>query len=109
MQSRAVETNALPAAKRRILILGGGFAGAFTAIYLEKRLASAPDVEIAWKARRQEGRKAGQSNHSLIGLVRKKFPRHSDPDAIAFRIGLTSYIHRKIDRAHDPIAELFVD
>jgi NADH dehydrogenase len=28
------------------LILGGGFAGAYVARYLEKRLASAPDVEI---------------------------------------------------------------
>src|SRR4029453_9606955 len=34
------------AAKKRILILGGGFAGAYTALHLEKRLASAPDVEI---------------------------------------------------------------
>ena len=34
------------AAKKRILILGGGFAGAYTALHLEKQLASAPDVEI---------------------------------------------------------------
>ncbi len=34
------------AAKKRILILGGGFAGAYTALHLEKRLAGAPDVEI---------------------------------------------------------------
>src|SRR4029434_9220043 len=34
------------AAKKRILILGGGFAGAYTALHLEKRLASEPDVEI---------------------------------------------------------------
>jgi NADH dehydrogenase len=34
------------AAKKRILILGGGFAGAYTALHLEKRLASAPDFEI---------------------------------------------------------------
>src|SRR4029453_16102261 len=34
------------AAKKRILILGGGFAGAYTALHLEKRLARAPDVEI---------------------------------------------------------------
>jgi NADH:ubiquinone reductase (H+-translocating) len=33
--------------KKRILILGGGFAGAFTAKYLQKRLRGAPDVEIA--------------------------------------------------------------
>src|SRR4030095_14498151 len=31
---------------KRILILGGGFAGAYTALHLEKRLASEPDVEI---------------------------------------------------------------
>jgi NADH dehydrogenase len=31
--------------KRRILILGGGFAGAYTALHLEKRLAGVPDVE----------------------------------------------------------------
>ena len=28
------------------MILGGGFAGAYTALRLEKRLAGAPDVEI---------------------------------------------------------------
>jgi len=33
-------------AKRRIMILGGGFAGAYTARHLEKRLAGAADVEI---------------------------------------------------------------
>src|SRR5580765_6805581 len=32
--------------KKRILILGGGFAGAYTALHLEKRLAGMPDVEI---------------------------------------------------------------
>jgi NADH dehydrogenase len=32
--------------KRRILILGGGFAGAYAAMYLEKRLGAAPGVEI---------------------------------------------------------------
>jgi NADH dehydrogenase len=40
-------SGAQPAGKRRILILGGGFAGAYTAMHLEKRLADAPDVEIA--------------------------------------------------------------
>src|SRR5262247_2893227 len=34
------------AAKKRILILGGGFAGAYTALPLEKRLGGTPDVEI---------------------------------------------------------------
>src|SRR5215813_7021953 len=34
------------ATKKRILILGGGFAGAYTALSLEKRLAGAPDVEV---------------------------------------------------------------
>jgi NADH:ubiquinone reductase (H+-translocating) len=33
--------------KKRILILGGGFAGAYTARQLEKRLGGQPDVEIA--------------------------------------------------------------
>jgi NADH dehydrogenase len=40
-------SGAQPAGKRRILILGGGFAGAYTAMHLEKRLADAPDIEIA--------------------------------------------------------------
>ena len=40
-----------PAGKRRILILGGGFAGAYTALHLEKRLAGAPDVEIVLAAK----------------------------------------------------------
>jgi NADH:ubiquinone reductase (H+-translocating) len=39
------------AAKRRILILGGGFAGAYTALHLEKYLAGVPDVEIVLAAR----------------------------------------------------------
>src|SRR5262249_24069477 len=34
------------AGKKRILILGGGFAGAYTALHLEKRLGGTPDVEI---------------------------------------------------------------
>src|ERR1700752_5147025 len=34
------------ARKKRILILGGGFAGAYTALHLEKRLGGTPDVEI---------------------------------------------------------------
>ena len=34
------------AAKKRILILGGGFAGAYTALHLEKRLTGASDAEI---------------------------------------------------------------
>jgi len=33
-------------AKRRVLILGGGFAGAYTALHLERELRGAPDVEI---------------------------------------------------------------
>jgi NADH:ubiquinone reductase (H+-translocating) len=37
--------------KRRILILGGGFSGAYTALHLEKRLAGVPDVEIVLAAR----------------------------------------------------------
>jgi NADH dehydrogenase len=32
--------------KRRVLILGGGFAGAYTALHLERTLRNAPDVEI---------------------------------------------------------------
>ena len=39
------------AARRRILILGGGFAGAYTALHLEKRLAGLPDVEIILASR----------------------------------------------------------
>src|SRR6478736_6017921 len=33
-------------AKRRILVLGGGFAGAYAAAQLEKRRAQLPDVEL---------------------------------------------------------------
>jgi NADH dehydrogenase len=40
-------SNAFPAGKKRILILGGGFAGAYTAKHLLKRLRGVPDVEIA--------------------------------------------------------------
>ncbi len=32
--------------KKRILILGGGFAGAYTALHLEKQLGGAPDIEV---------------------------------------------------------------
>src|SRR5579864_5301735 len=37
--------------KKRILILGGGFAGAYAALELEKRLAGKPDIEIALVSR----------------------------------------------------------
>jgi NADH dehydrogenase len=40
-------SGAPPASKRRIVILGGGFAGAYAAMHLEKRLAGASDLEIA--------------------------------------------------------------
>ena len=39
------------APKKRILILGGGFAGAYTALHLEKQLRGAPDIEIALVAK----------------------------------------------------------
>ena len=39
------------AAKKRILILGGGFAGAYAARALEKRLRGAPEVEVVLVAR----------------------------------------------------------
>jgi NADH dehydrogenase len=42
-----VGSDTLPAGKKRILILGGGFAGAYTAKYLLKRLRGVPDVEVA--------------------------------------------------------------
>jgi flavin-dependent dehydrogenase len=41
-----------PVSRRRILILGGGFAGAYTALHLEKRLAGVADVEIVLAAKR---------------------------------------------------------
>lgn len=37
--------------KKRILILGGGFAGAYAALELKKRLAGKPDIEIALVSR----------------------------------------------------------
>src|SRR5215475_15355155 len=42
---------ATTADKKRILILGGGFAGAYTALHLEKRLRRARDVEITLVSR----------------------------------------------------------
>jgi NADH dehydrogenase len=36
---------------KRILILGGGFAGAYTALHLERRLAGVPDIEIVLAAK----------------------------------------------------------
>src|SRR5215475_5121237 len=42
---------AATADKKRILILGGGFAGAYTALHLEKRLRRARDVEITLVSR----------------------------------------------------------
>ena len=35
------------AGRKRILILGGGFAGAYAALHLEKQLGGAPDFEVA--------------------------------------------------------------
>ena len=49
LKSNSIEPQA--GRKRRILILGGGFAGAYTALHLEKRLASSPDVEITLVSR----------------------------------------------------------
>ncbi len=40
-----------PEAKKRILILGGGFAGAYTALHLEKLLGGRPDVEVTLVAK----------------------------------------------------------
>lgn len=37
--------------RRRILILGGGFAGVYTAMYLDKLLGADPNVEIALVSR----------------------------------------------------------
>jgi NADH dehydrogenase len=37
--------------KKRILILGGGFAGAYTALHLEKHLGRSPDVELVLVAK----------------------------------------------------------
>lgn len=37
--------------QKRILILGGGFAGAYAALHLEKRLRGAPDVEVVLVSR----------------------------------------------------------
>lgn len=37
--------------KQRVLILGGGFAGAYTALHLERQLRDAPDVEITLVAK----------------------------------------------------------
>jgi NADH dehydrogenase len=39
-------SGAQPPGKRRVLILGGGFAGAYAAMHLERRLAGAPDIEV---------------------------------------------------------------
>jgi NADH dehydrogenase len=39
------------AVNKRILILGGGFAGAYTALHLERRLAGVPDIEIVLAAK----------------------------------------------------------
>ena len=38
-------------ANKRVLILGGGFAGAYTALHLEKELRGTPDVEVALVAK----------------------------------------------------------
>jgi NADH:ubiquinone reductase (H+-translocating) len=40
-----------PPGTKRILILGGGFAGAYTALHLEKKLRGAPDVEVVLVAK----------------------------------------------------------
>jgi NADH dehydrogenase len=40
-----------PARTKRVLILGGGFAGAYTALHLEKQLGGARDVEVVLVAK----------------------------------------------------------
>jgi NADH dehydrogenase len=50
MTQTPVQSGSIPAqsaGKKRILILGGGFAGAYTARYLEKRLGATSDIDIA--------------------------------------------------------------
>src|SRR5262245_22465358 len=50
--STTIETSVQsPEAKQRILILGGGFAGAYTALHLEKLLGGRPDVEVTLVAK----------------------------------------------------------
>jgi NADH:ubiquinone reductase (H+-translocating) len=44
-------TNDSDPPKRRVLILGGGFAGAHTAVHLERQLRDVPDVEITLVAK----------------------------------------------------------
>jgi glycine/D-amino acid oxidase-like deaminating enzyme len=39
-------SGAQPPGKRRVLVLGGGFAGGYAAMHLERRLAGAPDIEV---------------------------------------------------------------
>jgi NADH dehydrogenase len=49
MTKASINLGSIPAqaaGKKRILILGGGFAGAYTARYLEKRLGATSDIEI---------------------------------------------------------------
>jgi hypothetical protein len=48
MTQASIDDGSIPqsAGKKRILILGGGFAGAYAARYLEKRLGATSDIEI---------------------------------------------------------------
>ena len=45
IESDAIKFLPRPGAKR-ILILGGGFSCAYTALHLEKQLRGAPDIEV---------------------------------------------------------------
>ena len=40
-----------PAAKTRVLILGGGFGGLYAALHLDKTIAAEPNVEVTLVSR----------------------------------------------------------
>src|SRR4029450_12303699 len=102
------------ARKKRILILGGGFAGAYTALHLEKRLGGMPDVEIMVVSRENfvlftpmlhEGPGGDGAVTDIVQPLRKML-RHTrvgiaDVEAIGLVKKQVRVRHSGLDRAFD--------
>jgi NADH:ubiquinone reductase (H+-translocating) len=102
------------AAKRHILILGGGFAGAYTALHLEKRLGGRPDVEVTLISKENfvlftpmlhevAGGDVEVTDivHSLRKMLRHTQVRIADVEAIDLAKKQVRIVHSSLPHAYD--------
>jgi NADH dehydrogenase len=100
-------------AKKLILILGGGFAGAYTALHLEKLLAQAPDVEIVLVAKENfvlftpmlhEVAAVDVEATDIVQPLRKMLRRTR---VLIVDIESIDIVKRQVDILHRELAEVF--